>query len=107
MSISFDERFDRLLTDMDRLATLLSAYGETHWAEWIRRDSEKLGRHQLHGLESLLSAFGGMGSLNDVVIHPVNGHPIGPDSIDRVNDELGALRSAVFSDAAALRRELG
>lgn len=107
MSISFDERFDRLLTNMDRLAALLSGCGETHWAEWIQRDSEKIGRHQRHGLDSLLSTFGGMGSLNDVLVHPVNGHPIDPNEIDRVNEELGALRSAVYSDASALRRELG
>ena len=106
MSISFDERFDRLLAAMGDLADLLSSYGEAHWADWVRRDMEKIRRYQQHGLESMLMAFGGMGSLTDVYIHPANGHPIGPDQIDQANQELARLTSTVYSDASALRREL-
>lgn len=54
----------------------------------------------------MLSAFGGMGSLNDLVIHPRNGHAIEDDEISAVNEELGRLTSAVYSEASALRREL-
>jgi hypothetical protein len=107
MSVTFDERFERLLSEMEHLAAMLSEHGETHWAEWIRRDRVKIARHQRHGLDSLLSAFGGMGSLSDVVIHPGNGHSMELDEAARVNKRLTVLRSAVHRDASALRRALG
>lgn len=106
MSDAFDERFERLLREMERLSALLAEHGELHWAEWLRRDREKIARHQRHGLDSLLSAFGGMGSLSDVVINPGDGRSIELDEAARVNERLGVLRSAVYRDASALRREL-
>ena len=72
----FDERHKRLLASLSDLDGLLSKYDENAWAEWVRRNREKIERGQRHGLDSFLSAFGGMGSLNDVVIHPLNGNPI-------------------------------
>ncbi len=40
--------------------------------------------------------FGGMGSLSDLVIHPVNGHAVAEDQIARVNETLDGLRERVY-----------
>ena len=58
--------------------------------------------HDAHGLKRLLSAYGGMGSFNDLVIHPVNGHCVAKDEVDRVNHSLAELRSGMYADAKAL-----
>lgn len=106
MSETFDERFERLLTELDDLEGLLTAHGERRWAESISRCSTEIRRFQRHGLDSLLSFFGGMGSLNDLIIHPVNGHSVSPDEVSSVNRHLEELRSAIYEDGSALRREL-
>jgi hypothetical protein len=55
---------------------LLAKYGETQWSEWLAKDSLLIKNLDLHGVEHLLSAYGGMGSINDLLIHPTNGHKI-------------------------------
>jgi hypothetical protein len=64
----------------------------------------ELAAHDAHGLDRLLSAYGGMGSFNDLVITPLNGHNVSAGDVDRVNRELSRLRSEMYDDAAALRR---
>lgn len=106
MSISFDERYERLLISMEALAALLSRYGEQYWADWVRRDLEMIRLYERYGLERMLSAFGGMGSLTDLRIHPYNGHPISSDEIELVNDQLAALSDAVSRDVSAILEKL-
>jgi hypothetical protein len=45
---------------------LLAKYGETQWSEWLAKDSLLIENLDLHGVEHLLSAYGGMGSINDL-----------------------------------------
>lgn len=47
--------------------------------------------------EDVRHAFGGMGSLNDLVIDPINRHAIAPDDVAAVNNELDALRSRIWN----------
>lgn len=76
------------------------------WVDWLTRARESLAHSDAQGLDHLRSAFGGMGSLNDLVIHPMNGHTVDAGSIDRLNDELTQLRSDVYRLAITLRRSL-
>jgi hypothetical protein len=102
----FDHQYQQLLEALAGLVALLREYGESAWAEWLDRDRQRIQRGDAYGLEHLLGAFGGMGSLNDLLLHPANGHPVAPDRIDLVNDQLQALRGRCWRLATGLRREL-
>jgi hypothetical protein len=54
----------------------------------------------------LVSAFGGMGSLNDLVLDPVNGHRLRPGQVESANADLERCQSAVYAAARMLQREL-
>ena len=56
------------------MARLLEAVGEAHWLEWISSDLRqwRAARDTSHHL----SAYGGMGSFNDVWICGTNGHRV-------------------------------
>ena len=102
-----DERHVRLLRNLAAARDLLNSVGEDHWSGWMTTVHAELGSLDAHGLTRLLQAYGGMGSLNDLVIHPVNGHSIPDADVDRVNHSLAALRAALHEDATALRNDLG
>jgi hypothetical protein len=61
---------------------------------------------QAWAVDDLLSAFGGMGTLNDLVLHPVNGHAITHEEISPANDRLMRLVSALHTAASAVRHHL-
>lgn len=106
MGTEFDEHYERLLALAVELDSLLTTYGELRWAELVRRNADLIQRGQRNGVDSMLSAFGGMGSLSDVVIHPINGHQVEDDRIVPVNSELDRLRGDLYSHASALNRLL-
>jgi hypothetical protein len=67
-------QYEHSLTAIKRL---LDAVGETHWAEWIRTDIEQWRSN--HDTSHHLSAYGGMGSFNDIWICRANQHRITED----------------------------
>jgi hypothetical protein len=87
----------------DALAKLLQDYGEQHWAAWVSRDRQRIQDGDASGIDHLLRAYGGMGSLNDLIIHPLNGHHIAAEDIDPVNARLTQLSSRVYSAAKRLK----
>lgn len=95
---------EQLLDLLSEAETLLRRYGEEHWASWLHRDANLLRSGDGFGLEHLMTAFGGMGSFNDLMLHPLNGHRIREDETRAVNDRLDQLRSGIFSVADELRR---
>lgn len=54
---------EELLKKLLDAESLLTRYGEDHWASWLRRDASLIRAGDGFGLEHLLSAFGG-GSFN-------------------------------------------
>jgi hypothetical protein len=102
----FDVRYQRLLRTLNELVALLRRYDEIFWAERMESDRAKMERGDAFGLRHLLSAFGGMGSLNDLLIQPLNGHRVGEAEVRSINEQLRLLTSAVWSDADAMVREL-
>jgi len=95
------QRLDRALAD---LAGLLREVDEVHWASWLEIDRTRIAVGDAYGLTHLLAAFGGMGSLNDLTVHPVNGHAIAEGEVEGVNARLSTFREAVFRDATAIQR---
>jgi hypothetical protein len=57
----------------------------------------------VNGLSHILRAYGGMGSLNDLVIHPLNGHDLPAQDIEGVNSRLSVLRSRLYGAATQLK----
>ncbi len=100
------ERSERLLVNVERARDLLAGVGVTRWADWMDAVLRELLAHDAHGLDRLLSAFGGMGSINDFVITTMNGHRVEGAKMAAVNQEFGALRSDMYADASALRMAL-
>ena len=99
-----DGDLDRLLEAMEDLRALLDRHGVSNWAEWVERDIASLRRGERRGLNHFLSAFGGMGSLNDLIICPENGHRISRNEAEDVNRRLGDARSRAHALASALMR---
>lgn len=69
-------------------------------ADHVRRAGDEVAASDAHGLQRFLGFFGGMGSLNELVLWR-DGAPLGAE-----NDRLEALRDEAWSLAHALRREL-
>jgi hypothetical protein len=59
------QRVVALLAALTAVENRLRQLGDDHWADWLRRDRERVARGDAYGLEHLKQAFGGMGSIND------------------------------------------
>ncbi len=94
-----------LIETLTELAALLREHGETHWASWVESDAGSIVAGDFFGVTHHLSAYGGMGSLNDLVLSPMNGHRLEDTQAGRVNDSLSILRSRARSLADAISRE--
>ena len=84
---------EALARELDEAASLFQKHALVHWANWLRKDSALMRKGDSHGIEHLLSAFGGMGSIGD---------PVLPDARD--DAQLRSLLSSMYTQAQALRR---
>jgi hypothetical protein len=82
-----------LLSALDEAASLLRQSDHKKWASWLEQDRRRIADDDLFGVEHLLQAFGGMGSLNDLVL-------VEPDK----DAKLRALCSRIYDQASALRK---
>jgi hypothetical protein len=64
---------EALVQKLREAEKVLRAYHESRWADWLASDADRIHRLDFYGVEHLLSAFGGMGSLNDVVLQHRDG----------------------------------
>jgi len=96
---------DELLRILHELGMLLRTWDEDRWADWVERDSRLIADGHPDALGHLLAAFGGVGSLRDLAIHPANGHDIEEDRVRPVNDRLRTLRGAAFTKATKMLAE--
>jgi hypothetical protein len=60
-------------------------------------DVRRLSEGDLSGITHLLSAYGGMGSLSDVVITDDTGDSRAQEKVARINDHIDALRSSIYT----------
>ncbi len=79
----------------------------THASTWLAKDATLIRNGEFYGIEHLLSAFGGMGSLNALVLHPINGHSISDADANQVNEDLQAMLAGICGKARKLAREDG
>ncbi len=95
-----------LEADLGDLVALLRRHRADHWAQTLAGALRRIEAGDPVGLDHVLGAYGGMGSLNDLWLHPVNGHTIALEEVASVNEQVAALLSRVYSEAHELRREL-
>lgn len=82
------------------LAVLLEGVAEFHWAAKAR---EAGANAELEAGE-VLSWFGSMGSISDLIVARVNGHRIECAEEATLNDKLDELRSQIYKIASELHR---
>ena len=99
---------EALAAMLDEAVTLLSRNHATHWADWLAKDAMRIRRLDFYGIEHLLSAFGGMGSLNDLgFAQPSPGDPsrlvTSPDD-ERFQSLLGDIHALAVKLSQEERR---
>ncbi|MHC8401677.1 DUF6966 domain-containing protein [Pseudomonas sp. MDT1-17] len=59
---------EELICVLDQLATALESDGDARWSLWMRKARALLLDSDYSGITYLLSAYGGMGSFNDLIL---------------------------------------
>src|SRR5437868_10253010 len=85
---------------LHQLDDFLRAYDQTHWADAIAGCVRAVDPSDARGVQSFLALFGGMGSLNDLVLSR--------DDVVLVseNDRLQDLAARAWGMATALARDV-
>ena len=94
---------EALADALEDLSTLLRRYGEIDWASKIDDDIYFVRKSDPYGARRFLTYFGGMGSLNDVILCGRNGHPVAPAE----EAELNARLEAALGRAHRLAADFG
>lgn len=98
-----DEDVTRLADALDVLAAFLAENSQDFWAEWVSKDADWVRRGDGYGVIHFLSAIGGMGSLNDLVFHPLNGNAGSVAEAEVLNPRFRNLLGEAWTLADALR----
>ena len=106
MGIDLERKTQQLIGILEQLEHLLVSYGEQHWSTWIKQDITAIKKYDVHGIAHLVSAYGGMGSFNDLWLCSANGHRIDEMEVSRANDTLSALRSDAYTLAKEIEHKL-
>jgi hypothetical protein len=88
-----------LLTAMRELECHLQEF-ESFWATNVRRAADEVANSDAYGLERFLAFFGGMGSLNDLVLSR-DGKPLGWENV-----HFAALKRKAWVLADELRHDI-
>jgi hypothetical protein len=86
----------QLTVTMARAVAMFRALGQSRWAEWFERDIRLIEAGDFFGVEHVLSAYGGAGSVNDLLF--ANG-----DSFER-HPDLDPLLTEIHDIASQLKR---
>ena len=70
------QKTKELRVELEACATMLNECSENHWGKWLAECASLLKRGSFRGIEKFEGAFGGMGSINDLVLHPINKHTV-------------------------------
>jgi hypothetical protein len=96
----------RLIDLLSETASFLRSRNETHWASWIGEDLVRLKAEDAEAVEHFLGAFGGMGSINDLILSPVNGHRLTESETAAANEKLRSLLAEARELAEQVNRTL-
>lgn len=97
---------EELICVLNQLAAILESDGDTHWSLWMRKARARLLDSDYSGITYLLSAYGGMGSFNDLILGQSNaGDAISwkPGHVE-LNKKFDKLRNDAVQLADAIKR---
>jgi hypothetical protein len=106
MEKDLGQKTHQLVAILEQIEHLLVIHGEQHWSAWITRDITAIKKYDAHGIVHLLSAYGGMGSFDDLWLCSANGHRIDEMEVTGVNDTLSALRSRAYTLAKEIEHKI-
>ena len=86
----------KLIEEMSELSSLLERVGEGSWSSAVKNAHSYLSSSNYRGIEEAKTWFGTSGTLNDLILHPINGHKIPEQEIDQVNSKLRTLSSNIY-----------
>lgn len=97
---------EQLIGVLEQLAVVLESDGAVHWGQWMRKARAHLLNGDAYGVEYLLSAYGGMSSLNDLVLGQsfVAGVFAWKPGHVELNDRFDALKDEAATLAYAIKR---
>ncbi len=93
-----------LVEVLAKTAQLLFKYNEKHWSVFLEESRGLVENRDFHGVERVFGSYGGMGSFNDILIHPINGHLLEESETSSVNKEFQLLKSDIWDRVRDLRR---
>ena len=97
-----DQAVESLVKVVQETSDFLQSFNEKHWSSWLAKNAELIRKLDFGGVEHLLSAFGGMGSINDLVISPINSHQIEENKVSEANERLREMLNLINSSAKKL-----
>ncbi|MBN1895851.1 hypothetical protein JW906_15290 [bacterium] len=100
-----EQKLSRLVFLLEEAASLLRSHDENHWASWIGEDLIRLKAEDYSGAAHFLKAFGGMGSINDLILSPLNGHLLTEPETAAANEKLRSLLAEARELAEQVNRE--
>jgi hypothetical protein len=96
---------NELADSIERLARFLRDQNESFWADKLDQDAVWIRKDDAYGVDRFLGLFGGMGSLNDLVFHPLNGNCEEGEEAD-LNEQFQGLRLEAWQRAQDARHDL-
>lgn len=96
-----------LIEVLGELAALLESDGDTHWSSWMLRAQSRLKHSEYSGVEYFLSAFGGMGSFNDIILGQCtqNGAFAWRPGYKKINEQFEKLRTKAWELATKIKSD--
>ena len=96
-----------LIEVLEALITLLRENEENHWSNWMAQAKKMVASSDYSGIEKVLSAYGGMGSFNDLILgtYEESGSLHKSPQHDQINEQLSSLRTRAWELAEAIRHE--
>lgn len=94
-----------LINQLDSLYNLLIQVEEKHWSQFILTCKKEIESGDFQGITRFCSSNGGMASLNDLVIHPMNNHKINLNNVNSMNDLFFEKRTKAFTIANQIKHE--
>jgi len=95
-----------LLAILAEMLLILEQVREEHWRTWLSTCRSEIESWDEQGVRRLLGGYGGMGSVNDLSLHPLNGHQLALEEVAAVNGSFDRLRSDAYQHAQELGRTL-
>ena len=92
-----DANLEEILANLKECESLLRSVGELFWADTLMGIISSSNTKPMNiTLDKILSLFGSVGSLNDLIINRRNGHTVDSCAEGKINNELNRLRAKLY-----------